>query len=302
MALSYFEEYVATLTPYRHFKFNENTSTINTVDSGVRAVDGQHVNAAMSNQAVTSNADALNKGAQYVAASSYYTNTLANVFDPAGSDIGALFAVFNCSAGSSALMYLMDAARPSGSTSRATISINLTSGIMNMFIFTVASTDYRYRQWETRNFHDGLDHFVAIVNRGDGTGMHMYCDGVEDTTVTNGTAGADPGLNAFLKTVANSGFGAPTLFVGCLQRPVQSFFEGKIDHFSTVQGVNVTQQDITNLQTLRANPGFALGGGGGGGANRRARQQAEILEWAKKRQKYRMEKGIYRPNDGRNST
>ena len=245
--------------PHR-FKFNESTATVIAVDDGSQATSPPHAaheNSVMSNAAVTTHADNTQLGAAYTSANSRYTLLAAGTqffnTGPGLTNVGALFFFFKRTLNSN-ITYLMDCVLTSGSTPRLTITINATTGYLVWTDFYLASSNGRSFTFQTNNLHTLGDAFVAFVQRGDGTGVHCYVNGVEDTNVSTGSAGADTnGFNGWFRSYylnPNWNSANSRIILGALGRPVQGHLDGTIDHLSWVDGA-VSDAQIAAMQALR---------------------------------------------------
>ena len=245
--------------PHR-FKFNESTATITAVDDGSQATSpphSQHADSVMSNASVTTHADNTQLGVAYTAASSRYTLLTAGTqffnTGPGMTNIGAVFLFFKRTVATT-LVDLLDCVMTVGTTPRLTLSIQATTGKLYWTDFYTASSNGLQTFWHTNNIHTLGDVFVAIVQRGDGTGLHCFVNGVEDTNVSTSVIGAGGnGVNGWFRDHylnPNWNSGNSRIILGALGRPVTSYMNGTVDHLSWVDG-HVSDAQIAAMQALR---------------------------------------------------
>lgn len=111
---------------------------------------------------------------------------------------------------------------------------------------TSATVGFRLRQWPQADlFLDDALHFFAFVQRADGTGVHLFVDGVEMAADPDLTGGVVPGVDFW---GASFDIGVIQSYIGRgAQNSSPAFCSMICYHASSVVDVNVTDENIADL-------------------------------------------------------
>jgi hypothetical protein len=193
---------ITALTPYRNFLLDEASGpSTDTGSAGVSATDvsfpsrnntGAELNGGTGDKAITFNG---------------VTTALALNGTPGTATTGSIALVAKISsANPAAAKWFLDFVQTVAQepTNPGRLSLRMTSaGVLELFISKTGVSGSRTRTFTGTNVKDNIVHSFIVTQRGDGTGPHVFIDGVELTTFSDATAGTVPGLNSWWDTLGS---------------------------------------------------------------------------------------------------
>ena len=115
-----------------------------------------------------------------------------------------------------------------------------------------AALGERARRFTGFNICDGNWHFIVVTQLNDGTGVHLWVDGVEKTAFTDTTSGTVPTINHWFPTSVSTNNGGTLM--GTVDIAVLPNHEGKgtVTYFGVVNTTDTSKLGSTYIKTLDA--------------------------------------------------
>ena len=110
----------------------------------------------------------------------------------------------------------------------------------------------RARRFTGFNIADGNWHFIAVTQLGDGTGVHLWVDGVEKTSFTDTTSGTVPSVNHWFPTTIGASNIGTIMYTADITALPNHEGKGTVTYFGVVNTTNTAKLGSTYIKTLDA--------------------------------------------------
>ena len=110
----------------------------------------------------------------------------------------------------------------------------------------------RARRFTGFNIADGNWHFIAVTQLGDGTGVHLWVDGVEKTSFTDTTSGTVPSLNHWFPTTVGASNIGTIMYTADITALPNHEGKGTVTYFGVVNTTDTSKLGSTYIKTLDA--------------------------------------------------
>jgi len=139
-------------------------------------------------------------------------------------------------------------------TNKGILALNVYSsnGELEVMARAANTLGERARRFTGFNIADGNWHFIAVTQLGDGTGVHLWVDGIEKTSFTDTTSGTVPSVNHWFPTTLGGSNIGTIMYTADITALPNHEGKGTVTYFAVCNTTNTAKLGAPYIQALDA--------------------------------------------------